>query len=191
MNKLCWILMVPFFEGTFVSLGFQGEVGFLFGLNLPFGGYIISGYMIYDFISFFYLVYEDAISRVFFHVFLDEISWTFEELEVRFVRNDATSTTSFWLQLEGGFFDGTVYDVPAEKYRILLGGRFWSLPSWILMVWLLWYVVMLEDVIWQGQGPPSCDVISLAAWMWLLFGCDWSCVRRCCVVSPSQHAKTE
>lgn len=64
----------PFFLGDIRFVRFSGGGRFLFGLNLPFGGYIISGYMIYDFISFFYLVYEDAISRVFFHVFLPENS---------------------------------------------------------------------------------------------------------------------
>ena len=47
--------MVPFFEGTFVSLGFQGEVGFCLDSTSLSEVNIISGYMIYDFISFFLL----------------------------------------------------------------------------------------------------------------------------------------
>lgn len=129
----------------------------MFGLNLPFGGYIISAYMIYDFISFFYLVYEDAISRAVFSMyFYMKTLEAFEEFQVRFVRNDATWDNEFLVStgIRDSLMEGCMFQ---QKNIASYGGAFLKLaklnPYGVIVV----MVVMLEDVIWQGNAPPSCE----------------------------------
>ena len=82
-------------------------------------------------------------------------------MELGLLEIDATSTTSFWLQLEGG---SSLMDFGVCSSRktcsILLGLA--KLNPYGVMVVICCDVGRCDMA---RQHPPSCDVISLAAWM--------------------------